>query len=129
MLAVLVTDCSCVPATGANSGAPVVTMISAGLVLTKMAGAGERAARAGMYLRTSAKFASAGMALKAAGSLSIGANGPVAAGAASQLPLFSRYQVLPSVNTLQLVFTAKESPVLPTGASTGSASNTTRLAG
>ena len=34
-LAVFLTTCSPVPGTGANCGAPAVTMISAGLVLTK----------------------------------------------------------------------------------------------
>jgi len=55
----------------------------------------------------------------------------LASGAASQPPLFSRYHVLvlESENTSQLVFTANDSDVPVSGASTGSPSNTTRLAG
>ncbi|MDQ2804327.1 MAG: hypothetical protein M3Y41_17205 [Pseudomonadota bacterium] len=57
-------------------------------------------------MRTSAKLASFGMALNAAGSVATGLNGPLSAGASSHASLLSRYQVLRSVNTFQLVFTA-----------------------
>ncbi len=73
MALLFLTCCSAVPGTGAKAGGPAVTMISAGLVLTKMVGASAGLiGRAGMLLRTSAKFGSFGIALNAAGNLSIG---------------------------------------------------------
>src|SRR6185437_588633 len=108
-------------------------MISAGLVLAKMVGASAIfTGRAGMLLRTSAKFGSLGILPNAAGNLSTGLYGPFAAGPENHAPLFSRYQAPPpagSWNTSQLVLTAYSRPLLPTAASTGSPSNTTKLAG
>src|SRR5438876_7270164 len=58
---VFLTLCSPVPGTGANWGGPVVTMISAGFALTKIAGA-TADFFGGTALRTAAKLASAGRA-------------------------------------------------------------------
>src|SRR5215475_8440178 len=98
---------------------PSVTMISAGFVLTKMVGTWfgcGTAALGGMALRTSAKLASFGRRPKAGGSFVTGLNGPAAAGAASQRPLFSRNHVPApsgSKKTFQFVLTAYFSPLSP----------------
>src|SRR5262249_3429896 len=80
---------------------------------------------------TSAKLASAGSAEKTGGSVPASCHGPFASAAASQPPLWSRNQrlVALSLKTSQLVFTTYESVVPAMGASTGSPSKTTRLAG
>src|SRR2546429_551403 len=121
-----------VPGIGSSFGVPVVTMISAGEVLTKIVGisaADNR--RPGICLRTAAKFSSAGNDENAAGSDVTGAHLPLTSDAASHAPLLSQYHVLvpSSTNTSQFVFTAAESDVPVTGASTGSPSNTSKLAG
>src|SRR5206468_5927231 len=66
-----------------------------------------------------------------AGSAVAGAHRPLTSDAVSHAPLLSQCHVLVplSTNTSQFVFTATESDVPLTGASTGSPSNTSRLAG
>src|SRR5262252_5143115 len=85
----------------------------------------------GICCFTAAKLRSLGSAAKEDGNLPAGIHGPLASGAASQPPLLRRYHVfvVESENTSQFVLTAKESGVPVMGASTGSPSNTTRLAG
>src|SRR5512141_991154 len=107
-------------------------MISAGSVATKTSGASRAAmGRPGICFFTSAKFASFGSDANAAGSFAAGVQGPPTIEADSQPPLFSKYhgRVPGSKNTSQLVLTAKDKGVPPIGASTGSPSKTTRLAG
>src|SRR5262245_3598750 len=107
-------------------------MMAAGVVDTKIVGASFGVMdRPGICFFTDAKLASLGSAEKDAGRIRAGAQGPVAAGAISQAPLFSRYQLFvgASTNTSQFVFTANESEVPAIGARSGSPSNTTRLAG
>ncbi len=61
MLSVLATYCSAVPGIATITGPPSVTMISAGLVLTKIVGeVSGLAGLPGTFLRTSAKFLSLG---------------------------------------------------------------------
>src|SRR5262245_25522893 len=107
-------------------------MMAAGVVDTKIVGASFGVMdRPGICFFTDAKLASLGSAEKDAGRIRAGTQGPVAAGAISQAPLFSRYQLFvgASTNTSQFVFTANESEVPAIGARSGSPSNTTRLAG
>ena len=107
-------------------------MISAGTIDTKMTGTSLAAiGLPGICFRTCAKLASAGILKKSAGNLPAATHGPFGSDATSHPPLFSRYQLLlpASKNTSQLVFTTKDKLVPATGASTGSPSNTTRLAG
>ena len=82
-------------------------------------------------MRTAEKFSSAGSDENAAGSAVTGVHGPFTSDAVSHAPLLSQYHVLVplSTNTSQFVFTATESDVPVTGASTGSPSNTSKLAG
>src|SRR5690242_8075669 len=116
-----------------KAGGPSVTMISAGLVLTKIVGtaSGDKDLP-GIALRTSLKLGSSGRLFSASGNGPAGLHGPVAFGAASQLPSSRRYH-WPSPagawNTSQFVLTATESVEPLTGTNTGSPSNTTRLAG
>src|SRR5262245_59302234 len=107
-------------------------MIAAGVVDTKIFGVSRNPnLRPGICFLTSAKFASTGSAEKEDGSGPAAVHGPLTSAAVIQPPLLSRYHcfVVVSVNTSQLVFTANDSVVPETGASTGSPSKTTRLAG
>ena len=107
-------------------------MISAGVVLTNIDGICDAATLLpGICLRTAAKFASDGSCENPAGSAVTGAQGPLTSDAVNQESLFSQYQAFVplSTNTSQFVLTATESDVPLTGASTGSPSNTSRLAG
>src|SRR5215471_8155109 len=107
-------------------------MISAGTVETKIAGISRaEIVRPGICFLTSAKFASEGRLENAGGRFTAGVHGPLTSCAVSQPPLLSQYQVRASLskNTSQLVFTANDSGVPATGASTGSPSKTSRLAG
>src|SRR5258708_7823011 len=107
-------------------------MISAGRVETKIVGTSFAATvRPGICFFTSAKLASPGSAENAGGSFDTGAQPALKSGEANHAPLLSQYQeLLPaSLNTSQLVFTANDSVLPAIGASTGSPSNTSRLAG
>src|SRR5215831_9518787 len=91
-VSLLATYASDVPAIGTYRGGPVVTMIAAGVVDTKIVGASFGAmARPGICFLTAPKLASSGSAKNAAGSLPAGVHGLVAAGAISQAPLLSKY--------------------------------------
>ena len=121
------------PGKGAKAGGPSVTMISAGVSETKMAGICPAVMlRPGRAASAAAKFSPSGSRAKPAGSAPAGAQGPWAAGAESQAPSFSRNQLpFPAVSTKtsQFVLTATESPVSGTGTRTGVPSKTTRQAG
>ena len=73
----LATYCRDVPGIATSAGGPAVTMISAGLVLTKMVGASAGLTGfPGTCFSTSAKFLSLGRAWKAGGRLAAGLKGP-----------------------------------------------------
>src|SRR5262245_1262548 len=121
-----------VPGIATYRGGPVVTMMAAGVVDSKIVGTSFGVMdRPGICFFTAAKLASAGKAENEAGSFPAGTQGPVATGAISQAPLSRRYQLLEgaSKNTSQFVFTANDSEVPAIGARSGSPSNTMRLAG
>ena len=89
-------------------------MISAGTIDTKTVGTSFTASvRPGICFFTSAKFTSFGNCEKADGSCAATHHGPLASGALSHAPPFSRYQVwlAESLNTCQLVLTADDNVV------------------